>query len=142
MKLDRKKQVCDRCKNLFAAPHIQPYCSRLCANKNPWNKGKKCPQLSGKNNGNWKSDNEYFQVHSWMVREYGKANKCESNECNQKSEFFEWALLKGKDYKKDRSNFWQLCKSCHRKYDFTEREYKFAQTRERDTEGRFICLYA
>lgn len=143
MKIDRKKQKCVRCKIIFAAPHVQRHCSWNCANKNPWNKGKKLPQYSGENSGVWLGiDAPYHAIHQWMIRTYGKAKMCESEKCNGLVNSYEWSLLKGKTYQRKRENFWQLCKSCHRKYDFTDREYKFARTRERDKNGRFVCLSA
>jgi len=60
---------------------------------------------------------KYDRIHSWLRRNYGKANKCESNSCSGKSEFYEWAKKKGCDYKKDRNNFIMLCKLCHNRYD-------------------------
>lgn len=70
-----------------------------------------------------KKDNEYFKIHSWLNYNHGKASKCENEYCESVNpKRFEWALLKGSDYKKDRNNFIQLCPSCHRKYDFTEEQ--------------------
>jgi hypothetical protein len=66
-------------------------------------------------------DAEYFRIHEWLIRHHGKATKCENELCKSRApKRFEWALLKGKDYKKDRNNYIQLCPSCHRKYDYTE----------------------
>lgn len=66
-------------------------------------------------------DGEYFRIHNWLNYHHGKATKCENEFCKSVNpKRFEWALLKGKDYKKDRNNFIQLCPSCHRKYDFNE----------------------
>ena len=64
---------------------------------------------------------EYFRIHNWLNYNHGKAIKCENEKCTSVNpKRFEWALLKGKDYAKDRNNYIQLCPSCHRKYDFTE----------------------
>jgi hypothetical protein len=71
------------------------------------------------------NDKEYFRIHAWLIYNHGKAVKCENNLCkSNKPKRYEWALLKGNDYKKDRKNFIQLCPSCHRKYDFTENQRK------------------
>ena len=68
-----------------------------------------------------KKDREYFRIHNWLSYNYGAANKCEAVSCKSKSpKRFEWALIKGKEYKKDRTHFIMMCPSCHRKYDFTE----------------------
>jgi len=62
----------------------------------------------------------YSGIHKWLFYNYGKAGKCESNCCKNKTpKRFEWALLKGLKYEKKRDNFIMLCASCHRKYDMT-----------------------
>jgi hypothetical protein len=64
---------------------------------------------------------EYFRIHNWLSYYYGKANKCENENCKAVSpKRHEWALLKGKDHKRNRNNYIQLCPSCHRKYDYTQ----------------------
>lgn len=73
---------------------------------------------------NPKRTNNYFNVHYWLIKKYGKATKCESLECKNKSQNFEWALIRGCDYIKDVSKFIQLCTSCHRLYDMTEEKIK------------------
>lgn len=60
---------------------------------------------------------EYGNIHKWISYHYGKADKCESSTCKGVSKNYQWALLKGKEYHKDVSHFWQLCCSCHTKYD-------------------------
>jgi len=68
---------------------------------------------------------EYYRIHNWLSYHHGKANKCENEKCKSVSpKRYEWALLKGKDYKKDRNNYIMLCPSCHRKYDITEEQRK------------------
>ncbi len=62
---------------------------------------------------------EYVSIHSWMRRYYGSANKCEMKGCSGKSKNYSYALLKGKKYERNRKNYWQLCRICHAKYDFT-----------------------
>lgn len=70
-----------------------------------------------------RKNKEYFRIHAWLTYNHGKAVKCENEFCKSLNpKRFEWALLKGNDYKKDRNNFIQLCPSCHRKYDFTEQQ--------------------
>ena len=64
---------------------------------------------------------EYINIHKWLRLHHGKASKCENENCPQRpTKRYEWALLKGKDYKRDRNNFIQLCTSCHKKYDYTQ----------------------
>jgi hypothetical protein len=70
--------------------------------------------------GLWKDDEaSYSAVHTWLIKNYGKADLCEEKTCKGKSKNFEWALIHGKEYTHNRKNFRKLCKSCHRKYDFT-----------------------
>ena len=57
----------------------------------------------------------YFGIHKWLVKNFGKANKCE--ECgDKKAKRYEWANI-DKVYKKERSHFVMLCKRCHNKMD-------------------------
>ena len=68
----------------------------------------------GKKNHKWKGNNVlYFSLHSWIIREYGKANKCE--ECGGIYRV-EWANISGK-YKRDIKDWKQLCCVCHRAFD-------------------------
>lgn len=62
----------------------------------------------------------YDKVHQWIRYNYGPATFCSNWECFGRSKIFEWALIKGKSYEKNIENFKQLCRSCHRLYDFTE----------------------
>lgn len=68
---------------------------------------------------------EYCSIHQWIQRHYGKAFKCENPECKSVNiKRFEWALIKGKQHKKDIGHYIQLCTSCHKKYDYTETHRK------------------
>jgi len=82
------------------------------------------------------NSSEYWSVHSWLRKTFGKANKCESAECKGTSKNFEWALIKGKEYHKVRENYMMLCISCHRKYDLdkdsTRLKMSIAKTGERN----------
>lgn len=68
-----------------------------------------------------KIDNAYFNVHKWLVRNFGNPEKC--SQCLKIGEKWgrrwniEWALKKGSVYEKNKNNFFGLCKKCHRKYD-------------------------
>lgn len=66
---------------------------------------------------------EYFRIHAWLIYWHGRADKCENVKCQYvKPKRFEWALIHGKKYERDRDSFMMLCCSCHRKYDFTEEQ--------------------
>jgi hypothetical protein len=71
--------------------------------------------------GRWKGDNiTVATIHWWLKERYGKPNICEGENCNHKSKIYDWCLKKGHEYKRDRNCFLRMCRSCHRKYDFTE----------------------
>jgi hypothetical protein len=66
----------------------------------------------------WKgNDVTYNTLHWWIRNNYGSATKCENPECKRRGKRYEWALIKGKKYKKNINNYIQLCSDCHRKYD-------------------------
>lgn len=73
-------------------------------------KGSASPQWNGDSVG-------YFGIHKWLLKIYGKANHCENLSCPKKSKRFEWAKVKGKEYKRRRTHFKQLCSGCHKSYD-------------------------
>jgi len=77
--------------------------------------------LKGKIGGQarcWKGDDaSYFAKHMWILKHYGKANKCENPNCKCKNpKRFEWANISGQ-YKRGRDDYMMLCPSCHRKMD-------------------------
>lgn len=99
------------------------YCSRKCANSTP------LKLRTGANSHNWNGDSiGYYGIHDWIQTTFGSANTCQSEliglTCKKISKRFEWAKLKEKEYKRDRGNFIQLCKSCHSRYDIKENTYK------------------
>ena len=66
-----------------------------------------------------KHSKEYHRVHYALRTKYAKANKCEFEDtCSGESNNFEWALKKGREYSDNPEDYYQLCKSCHVKYDF------------------------
>lgn len=74
----------------------------------------------------WKGDKAgYYAVHIWLKKYYGKAYMCSASNCSGKSQNYQWALIKGKKYTHDVDNFMQLCRSCHSKYDYTEKQREF-----------------
>jgi len=66
----------------------------------------------------------YHRIHNWLNYYYGKADKCENIHCPKKTDYFTYALIKGKKYEKKRSNFIMLCRSCHAIYDLTKEGMK------------------
>lgn len=72
-------------------------------------------------------DPKYMNVHQWLIRKYGRAQRCE-NESQHIGRNYQWANVTG-EYEKEVKNFKQLCRSCHAKLDMTE--YCREQTRKR-----------
>jgi hypothetical protein len=86
----------------------------LTGKPQPWNKNKKHPNWKGNKAG-------YTAFHQWIRRHYGKANHCENPDCRYKNpKRYEWALIHGYEHDHKRKNYWQLCKSCHVKYDLNK----------------------
>ncbi len=94
-----------------------------------WNKGKKCPSTTGPNHGAWVGDSAvYGTKHQYLGRHFGKAKKCENINCFyprknasrgwvRSAKKYEWALVRGRSYSRDRKDYLRLCASCHRRYD-------------------------
>ena len=68
--------------------------------------------------------NEYHAIHYWLKKIYGKANKCELDNCTKISKKFNWSLKKNHKYEFNRDNFQMLCRSCHSKQDITRNTIK------------------
>jgi hypothetical protein len=95
----------------------------------------------GERHHNFKQIITYPTIHNWLVNEFGKATICESEFCSGKSKTYDWALIKGKEYERNRDSFHQLCRSCHVLYDMTsERRAKMkASAMKRGRfQGRFL----
>lgn len=88
----------------------------------------------GEKSRRWKGNNaSYVAKHMWIVKHYGKANKCEQKGCHypkvvdagrkiiEQPKRYEWANISG-EYKRDRSDWVMLCPSCHRKIDMGKEE--------------------
>lgn len=82
-------------------------------------KGQKRPTVLGANNVNWKGDDvSYRNLHRWVERQKGKANHCENNPFHISTRYH-WANI-SKEYKRDLTDWMQLCPSCNLK-DRTDR---------------------
>lgn len=79
----------------------------------------------GDKNGRWKGDDaNYHSMHTYLGRNFGKANKCKNREnkclnfeCNRKSNKFHWANMKNHNYSHKIEDYMMLCASCHKKFD-------------------------
>lgn len=78
----------------------------------------------GKEHWNFSESPTVTAIHRWLNYHYGRADHCENVTCEGKGKKFDWALIRGKDYKRLRSVFKQLCRSCHVKYDMTPERRK------------------
>lgn len=68
----------------------------------------------GENNPNWKGDNaKYVAIHQWVSNNFGKTIKCEK--CDSIKNI-DWSN-KNHKYSRNRDDWQQLCKKCHKKYD-------------------------
>ncbi len=65
---------------------------------------------------NWKGEKvSYRALHNWIVNNFGKANHCEH--CGKlDAKVYDWANISG-EYKRDISDYIQLCRKCHIKFD-------------------------
>jgi len=72
----------------------------------------------GIDNKNWKGDSaSYYAIHQWVRRWYGAPKICEyCNKDNLTGRYIDWANKSG-NYKRIRSDWIRLCKSCHKNYD-------------------------
>lgn len=75
----------------------------------------------GHDNWNWKGSKAgYNAKHRWLDRNFGKKKLCENCGDNE-SKFFDWANISG-EYKRNRSDYKRLCRSCHIKFDRRKRK--------------------
>jgi len=80
---------------------------------------------TGDKNPNWKGGVDiYRNTHSNLVKKYGGATICENRNyrllpfaCTRKSSQFDWAKKTGSNYTLEKDDYYQLCRSCHKKYD-------------------------
>lgn len=77
--------------------------------------GQFTPQgVSGELNNRWAGDAiTYSGVHQWVRKTFGKASECE--DCGSTANV-QWANL-SREYKRNRSDWKQLCQVCHWGFD-------------------------
>jgi len=130
--------VGEKTKELWKNPEYREYMISIHKGQKAWNKGihvqtnsgrthfkvgqKKTSKWfvamsknKGENNSQWKGDKvSYSALHIWVKRVFGKPVKCEK--CVNPKGRIEWANKSG-NYLRLRSDWMQLCNSCHYKYD-------------------------
>lgn len=127
--------TCKFCnKEFFIWPSILKYgsgrhCSKLCAGKDriPPMLGRKHKVSSkekigrankGSKNGSWLGSKvKYNSLHWWIRINFGKAERCDNVKCTGKSNNYDWALKRGRNYSRNKRDYLSLCRSCHVKYD-------------------------
>lgn len=72
--------------------------------------------LSGDKQGGWKGDDaSYRALHGYICAHHPKTGTCE--ECGQAAERTQYALIHGRTYSRNRSDYRELCSPCHVRYD-------------------------
>jgi hypothetical protein len=75
---------------------------------------------TGETHHQWRGDKaSYAAKHMWVGKRFGKADHCEFDPSHVNTRF-EWSNISGK-YRRERSDWRQLCASCHRKLDWGDR---------------------
>lgn len=76
-------------------------------------------KMRGRNHFAWKGEKaSYSAIHIWLKNNFGAPNRCENENCTTVNPYrYEWALLKGRNYSRERKDYRTLCINCHRKYD-------------------------
>ena len=81
---------------------------------------------------------DYSSIHHWLGYYYGRANKCEGEDCRGISTKYNWALRTGFEHKEDRTHYIMLCCSCHRRMDKINNNVKAGEV----TKAKFKALRA
>lgn len=122
----RYSGICKTCGTEYSGYGMK-YCTSKCQPRDYYNGSAK---IAANKHYNWKGDDaSYFAIHIWINKEWGKAKKCENTECVyprknaarswvRSPKRFEWALKRDRSYTRNREDYYQLCKSCHAKYDY------------------------
>ena len=80
------------------------------------NRGRKRPEMTGRNHFAWKGVNvKYGGLHDWVRRRLGKPEVCSFEDITCKGQI-QWANFDGK-YSRDLNSWIPLCISHHRRFD-------------------------
>jgi hypothetical protein len=85
-----------------------------------WNKGIHYEQVANEKNYLWKGDDATMTAkHQWVYRRVGKANHCDECGLNDPTRKYQWSNI-SRAYKRDITDYRQLCIPCHKKYDLAQ----------------------
>jgi hypothetical protein len=59
----------------------------------------------------------YRATHTYLCKHFPKSGICD--ECGKPAARTEYALIKGREYSRNREDYRELCKLCHNRYDET-----------------------
>ena len=135
MQAKKKAGICVVCSvsfNYYPSEQSGKYCSKICAGKvcvknlgtrmlgKRWRVGqheKFRAANSGERHWNWAGNYvSYKALHLWVERIKGKPKRCEICGTTDPDVKYEWANI-SREYRRDLSDFFGLCKPCHAKYD-------------------------
>lgn len=159
------KVNCQFCKKEYlVAKHrllLTKYCSRSCHGSVSGkvggtngkgvsrNKGVKRPYLSarnkiikftGVNSGGWRGDNVGYEgMHCWLLKNYKKTGICEHCLFQKKTH---WANKSHNYRREDRTDWLELCSSCHQKYDKTETKHIIARFKNKKLNPEYVNGYS
>ena len=109
--------VCMNCQENFVCKrsnHDGKFCSTACHYDFNTKTGK---WVNEKNPGWLGDDAGYGAIHNWIRRKFGEPTKCEKCLKTNNERKINWAN-KGHTYKRIKSDWVQLCYSCHRLFDY------------------------
>jgi len=114
---------CFICKAKRREKHLSNCQCSVCKGIRGELSNKNSPMYGRKNEKSnvWKGDDAgYGGMHRWLRVNYGKASYCGNSNCSGKSKRFEWSFKKDHNipYTRSREDYQQLCRKCHRNYDF------------------------
>lgn len=100
---------------------------------------------TGEKHPHWKGEDAgYVSKHMWLSLHHPKTGICEhcSKECGTaKPTGTEWCNISG-EYRRDRSDYLELCRSCHRKHDYAVRPYRIRNGTSKVNDGDVRAIRA
>ena len=93
----------------------------------------------GVNHHNYSKNPSYSAVHYWIVRRYGKASQCINCHLPDRKRYH-WANTSG-EYKRDISDWIELCASCHWYFDNANMEANgIMRSGKKLSEGKYKAM--